>query len=156
MVICVKTDKESIVNYAIIILSLIILALSFSDFYTVTTTGSVIDDLSGGFCQSTEEARNSLFSVFCTLLVLVSVVVKSKWARILAIVAAIVNILTITVLYPFLVAAMSIIGATYSVKLTVIGWIATGLVLLTAVLLIIKESNLGKISKIVEKGGNIE
>lgn len=156
MVICVKTDKDSIINYAIIILSLIILVLSFSNFYTITTTGSVIDDLSGGFCQSTEESRNSLFSVFCALLVLVSVVVKSKWARILALVAAIANILTITVLYPFLVAAMSIIGATYSVKLTVIGWIATGLVLLTEVLLIIKNSYLGKISKIEEKGGNIE
>ena len=151
-----KTTKKSTMDRVIVILIFIILTLSYFDFYTITITGSVIDDLSGGFCQSTEQTRNSMFSVFCTLLSFVSLIVTGKWARRLAIVAAIVNILTITVLYPFSIAAKGIIGASYSAKLTTLGWIAAGLVLLTVFILLFKECYLRQISKIEEKVGNIE
>lgn len=150
-----KIAKKGIMNCVVLLLSLVVLALSFSDFYTITMTGSIIDDLSGGFLKTTEETRNSLFSVFCTLLPLASFI-KWKWARILAIASSVVNILTITVLYPYAIASKSAIGASYSAKLTWIGWIAVGLVFFTLFLLLLNEHYLRRIIKSKEKGGNIE
>ena len=145
-----KVAKVTIVNFFILVLSLVGFGLSFLNIYSITITGSVID-LAGEFCRSTEETKNSLFSAFCMLLPLASVIVNEKWMAVLAIIVSVVNALTIALLYPFVIAARGIIGSTYSAELTTLGLVVTIVVLLIVILLFFKACYLGRIKR-AERG----
>lgn len=149
-----KIKKEAIKDIIIIIFSMFFVGLSFADFYIITTTGSVIDDITGGFAQHTKATRNSLFSVVCVLFPLISFIIKKSWTRIMAILVSILNFLIITMIQPTLVSATSLIGASYSANLTNIGWLGTILVLLIIFLFFSKEDYLKKMCR--KKGGKEE
>ena len=121
-----KITKDSTVKITIIIATLIFLGLSFTDFYVITTTGSVLSPVNDGYIQSTERTRNTMVSIVCSLIPFINLIIKKKWTRLLAIFASIVNLLIITLIYPTLVSASSsIISGSHSASLTSIGWIAT-------------------------------
>jgi hypothetical protein len=84
---------------------------------------------------------------FCVLLPLASVIVSEKWVAVLAIIVSVMNALTITLLYPLVIDAKSIIEATCSAELTNLGSIVTIVVLLTVILLFFKACYLRRIKR---------
>lgn len=132
-----KLTKKFTIKSLITLLSLIFIGISFADFYVITTTGSVIDVFTGEFLQTVEMVNNSYTSVACAVLPLVSLLFKRKWINVFAILLSMLNFLIIVILYPTSISATSLIGSSYSVELTWLGWIGAILVLLITFLFVI-------------------
>lgn len=151
-----KLAKDFVVNILIFLMSLIFIGISFAGFYVITTTGSALDRFTGEFVQSVEIVHNSYVSIICAVLPPLCLIFKKKWTNVFAIIASILNFLIIFFIYPLLISASSLIGASYSANLTWLGWIGTVIVLLITLLLLAnmiykRKAHIGE-----QKGGKEE
>ncbi len=148
-----KTDR-GLISYIIAVITMIFLGLSFADFYTVITIGSIID-VNGEPFQEISETSNTAFSAVCAVFPLMNFIIPKKWTRVLSIIFSVVNFLFITLIYPMVASVAGMIGATYHVKLTSIGWMGATIVLFTVLLLFFKGKHPQQVQK-TKKGGNEE
>ena len=144
--------RNSIVNIIILILSLLFIGISFADFYEITITGSVLDSYTGDYSQSIEYATNSLTSIVLTVVSTVCLIFKKKWIIMISIFVSSLNFLIIALIFPFLISALSIIGASYSARLTELGWIGLVIVLIIIFLLISKTIHKRKVVADKQRG----